>query len=143
MSGLHFAPRDSHSRNGSLSVFGVFCLLGADLNESLFLEYLCVMTKLFFAFTQALFQPRIISSQGFFSSQPAFPAWSVIQAITFSMREGKPFWNGRAPGKGCFQPRAYSRTELFPALYSFQPHSDHPGALHRGRAQLWTGVPNT
>ena len=66
------------------------------------------------------FQPR------FFSSQPAFPAWSVIQETTFSMREGKPFWNGRAPGKSCFQPRAYSRQELFPALYSFQPHSDHP-----------------
>ena len=66
------------------------------------------------------FQPRL------FSSQPAFPAWSVIQEITFSMREGKPFWNGRAPGKGCFQPRAYSRPELFPALYSFQPYPDHP-----------------
>ena len=68
------------------------------------------------------FQPRL------FSSQPAFPAWSVIQEITFSMREGKPFWNGRAPGKGCFQPRAYSRPELLPALYSFQPYSDHPNS---------------
>ena len=72
VSGLHFVPRDSHSRNWSLSVFGVFCLLGADLNESLFLKYLCVMTKLFFAFTQALFQPRIISSQGFFPASLLF-----------------------------------------------------------------------
>ena len=72
VSGLHFVPRDSHSRNWSLSVFGVFCLLGADLNKTLFLKYLCVMTKLFFAFTQALFQPRIISSQGFFPASLLF-----------------------------------------------------------------------
>ena len=38
------------------------------------------------------------------------------------MRERKPFWNGQAPGKGCFQPRAYSRP------CSFQHHSDHPRA---------------
>ena len=119
-------PRDNHSRNWSLSVFAVFCLLGADFSQTLFLKYLRVMTKLLFWIHTRLvpakndFQPRL------FSSQPAFPAWSVIQEITFSMREGKPFWNGRAPGKGCFQPRAYSRPELFPALYSFQPHSDHP-----------------
>ena len=48
----------------------------------------------------------------------------VIQQTTFSMCEGKPFWNGRAPGKGCFQPRGFSRQKLFPALYNIQPQAD-------------------
>ena len=72
VSGLHFVHVDSHSRNWSLSVFGVFCLLGADLNKTLFLKYVHVMIKLFLGFTQALFQPRIISSQGFFPASQLF-----------------------------------------------------------------------
>ena len=33
--------------------------------------------------------------------------------------------NGHFPGKGCFQPRAFSRQKLFPGMYRFQPRADH------------------
>ena len=74
---------------------------------------------------QVLFQPSIISSQ------IVFPASSLIQPRFYSMCEGKPFWNGHFPGKGCFQPRAFSRQKLFPGMYRFQPHADHPACTIR------------
>ena len=121
-------PRDSHQELVFVCLRG-FLSLGRRFERDFISEiFMCYDQALFCIHTGLVpaknhFQPRPVSSQ------PAFPAWSVIQEITFSMRDGKPFWNGRAPGKGCFQPRAYSRPELFPALYSFQPHSDHPQGL--------------
>ena len=81
VSGLHFMPRDSHSRNWS-SVFGVFCLL-ADFNKTLFLKCLCVTTKLFFSIHTGLvpaknhFQPRLFSSQNPTTQSPATRANTV------------------------------------------------------------------
>ena len=92
---------DSRLRTAVALLAKIF--LGCHVAPELFLWYLPQQLHDLFIMElhwSTLFQPRIISSQGFFPA--SFSSLECNQQTTFSMREGK----------GCFQPQAYSRQGL-------------------------------
>ena len=79
---------------------------------------------------QVLFQPSIISSQGFFQPD-CFSSLEFNPAkVLFHVRR-ETILEWTFSRQGLFQPRAFSRQKLFPGMYRFQPHADHPLCLDK------------
>ena len=90
--------------------------IGLCLSSGFSVSWAQIWTTLYFWNIYVLWPSSFLDSHRPCSSQKSLPAKAFFQPACFSSLECNP---------GCFQPRACSRQELFPALYSFQPHSDH------------------
>ena len=94
------------------------------------------VSSLFLFFSFSFWVPLLsffssVSFPACFSSLECNPGDNIFHA------RGEAILERANSRQGLFPARAYSRPELFPALYSFQPHSDHPGRWFEAIAD-WT-----
>ena len=117
---------DSHQELVFVCLRG-FLSLGCKFEQDFIFEiFMCCDQALFLHSHRPCSSQESFPAKAFF--QPAcFSSSSAIQEIIFSVREGKPFWNGRAPGKGCFtatslfQGGTFSSPVQFPASLRSPP----------------------